>query len=97
MFKATEEQIASWKAKHGDVFKITVDGKCCFLHKPDRKVLGFASMASKENPLKFNEVILQNCWIDGDEEILTNDELFLSVSGKIGELIQIKEAELEKL
>lgn len=27
----------------------------------------------------------------------TNDTLFLSVSGKIAELIQVKEAELEKL
>ena len=47
--------------------------------------------------MKFNEVILNECWLDGDEEIRTNDTLFLSVSGKIAELIEVKEAELEKL
>jgi len=53
-------------------------------------------LATKD-PLRFNEVILENCWLGGDEEIKTNDELFLAVSSKLPDLIQIKEATLEKL
>ncbi|MDR0603582.1 MAG: hypothetical protein LBG80_04675 [Bacteroidales bacterium] len=97
MYKATKEQIGEWKQKHGAVFCIKVEDKACYLKKPSRKALGYASMAGKENPLKFNEVLLNDCWLSGDEEIRTNDDLFLSVSAKISELIELKEAELEKL
>ncbi|MDR1370937.1 MAG: hypothetical protein LBJ72_12570 [Dysgonamonadaceae bacterium] len=97
MFKATQEQIADWKAKHGDVFRIQVEDKSCYLKKPSRKALGYASMAGKENPLKFNEVLLNDCWLAGDEDVKTDDTLFLSVSSKLTELIQVKDAELEKL
>ena len=93
----TAEQIAQLKAKHGEIFKISVDGKSCLLRKPNRKELGYASVAGKEDPLMFNELILKSCWLDGDKEIMENDDLFLSVGQKIGELISVKEAELEKL
>lgn len=92
-----ENKIKEWKAKYRDVFEISVEGKTCYLRKPDRKVLGFAAKASEKNPLAFNEVILKNCWLDGDEEIRTNDDYYLAVSGKLSEIIEIKEAEIKKL
>lgn len=92
-----KQQIEEWKAKHGDIFRIKVLDKECYLKKPSRKALGYASMAGKDNPLKFNEVLLNDCWLGGDEEIKTNDDLFLSASAKIAELIKVEEAELEKL
>lgn len=95
--EVTPELIEEWKKKHGEIFKISVDGKTCYLKKPSRKALGYASVAGKDNPLKFNEVILKDCWLAGDEEIQTDDTLFLSVSSKLTDLIQIKETELEKL
>jgi hypothetical protein len=97
MYTATKEQIADWKAEHGDIFRITVEDKACYLKKPNRKVLGFASTAGKDNPLKFNEVVLNNGWLAGDEEIKTNDDLFLSIGKKLQDMIEVKEAELEKL
>jgi hypothetical protein len=93
----TKEQIKEWKTKFGDVFKITVDGKVAYFRKPSRKTLGYAAVAGKENPLKFNEVIMRDCFLGGDEEIKTDDTLFLSASSKIGDIIETKEAELEKL
>lgn len=89
--------IDAWKAKHGDVFEIRVDDKRCYLKRPDRKTLSYASAVGTKDPLRFNEILLNNCWLDGDEEIKTNDSLFLSVSQKLAELIEIKEAEIVKL
>jgi hypothetical protein len=97
MITVTKEQIDGWKAKHGDIFRIQVEDKACYLKKPGRKTLGYASLAGKENPLKFNEILLNDCWLGGDETIKTDDTLFLSVSAKLSELIELKEAELEKL
>jgi hypothetical protein len=54
-------------------------------------------MAGKTDPLKFNEVILNECFVGGSEAIKTDDSLFLGVSAKLAEIIEVKEAELEKL
>lgn len=97
MEKITKEQIAEWKKKYGSVFQLSVEDKTAYLRKPDRKTLSYASTAGQSDPLKFNEVLLKGCWLGGDEEIRTDDDLFLAASGKLGELIQVKEAELKKL
>lgn len=95
--EVTPEQIAEWKAKHENVFCITIEDKKAYLKSPDRKTLSFASTLATSSPLKFNEVLLNGCWLGGDEEIKTNDTLFLSASSKLAELIEVKEALLEKL
>ena len=97
MTKATLEQIQEWKKQHGDIYKITVEDKVCYLKKPSRKALSFASQVGTKDPMKFNEIILKECWLEGDMEIQSNDTLFLSASSKLSELIEVKEAELEKL
>ena len=93
----TQEQIDAWKKQHGDIYAIKVDGKTAYLKKADRKTLSFASVAGQKDPMKFNEIILENCFIGGDEEIKKDDSLFLAASAKIVELIEVKEAELVKL
>ncbi len=92
-----EEQIALWKRKHGDVFLVEIDDKTAYLRKPDRKALSAASILGKTDPLKYNEILLNNCWLAGDEEIKTDDSLFLGVSAKLAEIIEIKDAEIKKL
>lgn len=93
----TPEQIEAWKKKHGDVFCVTVGDKVAYLKRPDRKTLGAAAVVGKNNPMKYNEILLENCWLDGDPEIKTDDALFLGVSAKLGDLVEVKEAELKKL
>lgn len=93
----TKEQIKQWKAKYKEIFVLRVDDKVAYLRTPDRATLSYASTLATKDPMKFNEAILTNCWLGGDEEIKTDDALFLSASSKLGELIQIKEATLEKL
>lgn len=95
--KVTQEQIDAWKKKHGEIFRLKVDEKECYLKTPDRKTLSYASTVATKDPLKFNEILLNNCWLGGDEEIKTTDSLFLAAASKLGELIEVKEAELEKL
>lgn len=93
----TKEQIQEWKKQYKDIFVISVEDKKVYLRTPDRKTLSYASTLATKDPLRFNEVILENCWLGGDEEIKTDDSLFLAVSSKLPDLIQIKEATLEKL
>ena len=71
--------------------------KSCFLKSPDRRTLSAAAVVGKNDPLKYNEVLLNNCWIEGDEVIRTDDSYFLGVSGVLSEIISIKEGKLKKL
>jgi len=95
--KATKEQIAAWKKKHGEVFLVTVEDKTAYLHKPDRKTIAYAMSKVQDDPLSFSEIILQNCWLTGDEELKTNDDYFLAVSAQLDKLVEVKQAEIKKL
>ena len=92
-----QKQGYAWKERLGEVYKINVGDKVCYLKEPSRKALSFAAAAGQTDPLRYNEIILKDCWLAGDEEIQTNNGLFLSVSAQLPKLIEIKEAELVKL
>jgi hypothetical protein len=93
--KYTKEQVQEWKKKHGELFEISIDGKSCILHKPTRTDLSYVSVV--KDPIKMSEVMLKQCWVDGDMEIQEEDDLFMAVVGKMEEVIKVKEAEIKKL
>lgn len=95
--KTIGEKIQEWKDKYGDVYRVDVDGHTAYLKRPSRKALGAAAVLGKQDPMKYNEVLLSNCWLEGDEAIKTDDALFLGVSAQLAEIIEIKEATLKKL
>lgn len=97
MEKLTKEQIEKLKHTHGEVFEVEVSDKICYLKKPSRKVLSAAATVGQKDALKYNEILLENCWIQGDDEIRNNDSYFLGVSGVLAQVIEIKEAKLKKL
>lgn len=93
----TKEQIKLWKQQHGELFQFSAGEKSCILKKPTRKALSYAAVAGAADPLKYNEVLLNDCWVAGDEEIKTDNGLFLSISARIPELVEMVEFELVKL
>jgi hypothetical protein len=99
MKTATQEQINAWKAEHVNVYalKAPASDKICYLRKPTRQELSFATTAGQQDPLSFNSSILKSCWLDGDEEIKTNDSLFLGICPQLDEICAFEKFELEKL
>lgn len=95
--QAEQAQIEAWKQKFGEIYAVKCDGHVAYLKKPSRKAISYASVAGKTDPVKFNEVLLNDCFIGGSEKVKTDDSLFLGISAKLAELIEVKEAELEKL
>lgn len=93
--KVTKEQIKEWKAKYGDLFEITVEGKTCILRKPNRKDLSYASVV--KDPIKMSETLLNRLWLGGDEEIKTDDELFMATVNMMDDVLEVREAEIKKL
>lgn len=95
--KITEEQIAAWRAKYGEVSQVTIEDKVCYLRKPDRSTLSMAATLGKSDSIKYSEIMLEKCWLGGHEEIKTVDEYFFAAAGKVAELIKIKKATVKKL
>ena len=93
--KFTKEQVKEWKAKHGELFEITVEDKSCILHRPTRKDLSYASAV--KDPVKMSKVMLNALWVAGDEEIKEDDSLFLAAIQKMQDILEVKEAEIKKL
>jgi hypothetical protein len=101
MFTYTQDQLEGWKQKYGDgnVFEVAVEEKKAILHKPSRRDLSYAMAGSNQakDSVKFSEILLKQCWIDGDMEIQENDDYFLAVVPVLGSLAEVKEAEIKKL
>ena len=95
--KATDVQVQQWKKAYGEVFEASCDGKFCYLRKPDRKTLSAATAVGQSDPMKFNEVILNTCFIGGFEGFKTDDSLFLAVCGVLDAIVEIKQAQIKKL
>ena len=93
--KYTEEQIAEWKRKHGEIFELSVDGKSCIVRKPNRKDLSYVSVV--KDPIKMSETLLKQLWVEGDKEIQEQDDLFLAFIPKMEEVIKVKESQIKKL
>lgn len=96
-FEATPAQIEAWKKLHGKVFMIEVEGKKCYLKKPDRKTLSAANAVGANDPYLHNEIVLNSCWLGGDEEIKTDFDLFLAAQNELHKMINVKTAELKEL
>ena len=93
-----EAKVDELKKKHGEIFRYTtIDGKIAYFKAPDRKTLGFASSTSNGDNIMYKEIIANNCFVDGDREILENDKYFLAFSTEVLNLVEVIEGTLEKL
>lgn len=99
IMELTEKKIEELKKKHKGVFLIECEGKQALLRQPNRNDLSYAMAASGggKDFVKMNEAYLNQLWLEGDEELRTDDSYFFAVSEQLGELIQKKEATLKKL
>jgi hypothetical protein len=92
------ELIAEWKQKYGEVYEFTSDdGRRCWLRRPTREILRAANKASGDDTIKWNEIIVENCLIAGDEAFKTNDRLFFGLSKTLTELVEAAKVELKKI
>lgn len=93
--------------KKEETFTLSVEGESgkeytCQLRKPSKRILGQATgmMVPVNGQLpdvsEAGEWILKNCWIDGDEIILEDEDLLFSASMACMEMTQLRTATLKK-
>ena len=82
--KIDKQKVEEWKKQHGDIFLIETEGKSCIIRKPTRKDLSYVSVV--KDPIKMQETMLKQLWLDGDEDIKTNDDLFFAACSRLEEV-----------
>lgn len=92
--EATPEQIAEWKEKYGQVFKYEVDGKVAYLRTVDRNTYSLATSKISTSPAKFNDVIIENIWLGGADEIRKTDSYYFGLIDFVEELMAKKKGSL---
>jgi hypothetical protein len=99
MYAPTNEQIAEFKKKHSRIFLIEFPelDKACVLSKPSRQVVSLAFSKAAQDPLSMALVIRDNCWVAGDEELKTSDDMLTSLNTKIDKIVGITTTELKEL
>lgn len=94
----TKEQIKGYKTKHGKVFRYkSKDGKSCILKAPDLEVIDACRVIANGSSVKFDKAMVDNCWIDGDEDIRTVSKYQLGLFDWLGGIIEKVDGELEEL
>jgi hypothetical protein len=91
---ATTEQINAWKEKYGKVFFYEVEDRICYLRPVDRNTYSLALSKISTSPAKFNETVLKEIWLAGDEEITKNDSLYFGLIDFVEELMNKKKGSL---
>ncbi|MDI3319130.1 hypothetical protein [Pinibacter soli] len=96
--EVTEDVIKQWKAQYGKVFQFKAeDGKTAYFKQPDRKAVDASFAIAKTSPVRSDEIIAKNSFIGGDEEVITEDKYFYSLSRYLGQLIEVVVGELAEL
>lgn len=95
--KFGQEKIDALTKKHGQLSVIIVEDKMGLFKKPDRKVISSASAVAATDPIEYVAIIAENCFVEGDKELLQEDDYFLGIVPVINQLVETKTASLLKL
>lgn len=91
--KITQEQISSWKAKYPGVYRLEVGDKVAYLKEPDVTSWKRAMHAlADDGSIGFSLALIEGNWLDGDDEIKTNDDYLLSAKDLLAKLFDYDDA-----
>lgn len=104
--EVSDEELTALKSKYGTVYTLSVlylDEKTGeeveligYLKRPERYLMGMAVSKMDTNPIIAKEMIIEKCWIGGDERIRKDDDAFYSATIAIESLFSARMGELKK-
>lgn len=93
----TKEVIDGWKNQYEKVVKYaTEDGKVAYFRNPDLKTADAAAAIASTSPIK-SMIIAKNCFLGGDEEVITDEKYIFGLGNHLRALIVKVEGELSEL
>jgi hypothetical protein len=100
---ATKPTLDELAVKHNvkTVFEITVEDDegnlvIAYFKKPSRQIMSRALSIEGRDPLGSKELILRNCFLEGDIRIIDDDEMFYGACIESGSMMTFRKATLKK-
>jgi hypothetical protein len=94
MGKISKEKTEELKKQHRVVVAIEVEDNgetfSCYLKRPSAETLSIVNKLSKTDEVKAAQMLIQQCWIEGDSLIREDGILMLSVAAEFGQTNQAK-------
>ena len=84
------------KKKHGEITVIKVLDKVAYFKQANRQTVGYAMTLMSSSMDAAYESILNNCYLEGDREIIDEDKYFLIAMPEANKLIASGTAEVLK-
>jgi hypothetical protein len=86
--------LAALKQKYGQLFWLKINGKLFVFRKPNLAEYGLFQKHMQDNPAKSQEVIVRNCLIYGDKELIMTVDYFKETIAIIEKLFAKFEVEV---
>ena len=98
----SQEKIDEWKEKYAPrkINIIEVDGKMAVLRPITADDVATYSMAVADKEIGLNKAtkfMLEELWIDGDNEIVDNEEYYISAMMQAQKLLEVKKSSFMQL
>lgn len=87
----TDEQVAAFKQQHRKSFAIEVqDGEevhIGYFKRPTFETIKAVTKVAKTDEVKAGEIMFDNCWLGGSEELRRDALLFMAVQTQLGHVL----------
>jgi hypothetical protein len=67
-----------------------------WLSKPDLKVLSAFYSVGQNDPIQASKMVFNGCFLEGDKEIVQNDEIFAAAMAQIEDLMKVTRSRIAK-
>ena len=96
--EVSKSQVDDWKRKLGTVYcYISDDMRIGYFQSPTLLILDRCECEAKGSKQKFNKIMVDSCWLGGDETLKTSEKHLLGLYKWLPSLIEITEGILAKL
>ena len=99
----TQDQIDSWKKEYREVYVFEVEDERsgqilkCYMRKADRKTLSAAQAVGAKDLARFNEIIINGCWLGGDEQVREDEYFFQALASQMRPVVDFSMGEFRRL
>lgn len=97
----TDEQIATFKAKHNKVFEISVQDDDTvhigYFKRPDMKTMSAVNTIGKKDEVESGVVMFNNCWLGGSSEMESDAIVKMAAIGQLASVFNTCVGSLKNL
>ncbi len=100
----TQAQIDMWKAQHGSVSLVQVPLNdqgtslaSAYVRKPNLTDLSAATAVQENDPMLAGQILFDNCYLGGDPEVSSIDEVKLSVIVALKSIFKVRVAAIKEV